>query len=202
MNRKIVIAIGGASGSIYAKLLVEKLAVLNLHDLHIDLIMTENAKINWKLEMSTFEESAIPYKIYANNDFFAPFASGSAGYDAMVLIPSSMGQIGRIANGISDDLITRAADVMLKERRTLILVPREAPYNLIQLRNMTSITEAGGIICPATPSFYSQPKSIDELAMTVVDRVLDLLRIEHRTYRWSTISVSYTHLTLPTSDLV
>ena len=184
MNRKIVIAIGGASGSIYAKLLVEKLAVLNLHDLHIDLIMTENAKINWKLEMSTFEESAIPYKIYANNDFFAPFASGSAGYDAMVLIPSSMGQIGRIANGISDDLITRAADVMLKERRTLILVPREAP---IQLRNMTSITEAGGIICPATPSFYSQPKSIDELAMTVVDRVLDLLRIEHRTYRWSTI---------------
>ena len=105
----------------------------------------------------------------------------------MVLIPSSMGQIGRIANGISDDLITRAADVMLKERRTLILVPREAPYNLIQLRNMTSITEAGGIICPATPSFYSQPKSIDELAMTVVDRVLDLLRIEHRTYRWSTI---------------
>jgi len=187
MNRKIVIAIGGASGSIYAKLLVEKLAALDLQGLHIDLIMTENAKINWKLEMSTFEESAIPYKIYANNDFFAPFASGSAGYDAMVLIPSSMGQIGRIANGISDDLITRAADVMLKERRTLILVPREAPYNLIQLRNMTSITEAGGIICPATPSFYSQPKSIDELAMTVVDRVLDLLRIEHRTYRWSTI---------------
>ncbi len=187
MNRKIVIAIGGASGSIYAKLLVEKLAALDQQDLHVDLIMTENAKINWKLEMSTFEESAIPYKIYANNDFFAPFASGSAGYDAMVLIPSSMGQIGRIANGISDDLITRAADVMLKERRTLILVPREAPYNLIQLRNMTSITEAGGIICPATPSFYSQPKSIDELAMTVVDRVLDLLRIEHRTYRWSTI---------------
>lgn len=184
MKRKIVIAIGGASGSIYARLLLEKLNKLSLTDLHIDLIMSANARINWELEMGTADMSEFPFKIYENNDFFAPFASGSAGYEAMILIPASMGQIGRIASGISEDLTTRTADVMLKERRKLILVPREAPYSLIHLRNMTMITEAGGIICPASPSFYSHPKSIDELAMTIVDRILDLLGIEHRTYRW------------------
>lgn len=185
MNKKIVIALGGASGSIYARLLLEKLEKLSLTELQIDLVMSANARINWELEMGQMDLSVFPYKIYENNDFFAPFASGSAGYEAMVLIPASMGQIGRIAGGISDDLTTRTADVMLKERRKLILVPREAPYNLIHLRNMTIITEAGGIICPASPSFYSHPTTIEELAMTIVDRVLDLLGIEHRTYRWS-----------------
>jgi len=184
MNRKIVIAIGGASGSIYARKLLEKLAILENGDLKVDVIMSDNARINWELEMGPFDNQNFPFKIYKNNDFFAPFASGSAGYDSMILIPASMGQIGRIANGISDDLITRTADVMLKERRKLLLVPREAPYSLIHLRNMTAITEAGGIICPASPSFYSAPTNIEELVLTIVDRILDLIGIEHRTYRW------------------
>ena len=184
MNRKIVIAIGGASGSIYARKLLEKLAILENGDLKVDVIMSDNARINWELEMGPFDNQNFPFKIYKNNDFFAPFASGSAGYDSMILIPASMGQIGRIANGISDDLITRTADVMLKERRKLLLVPREAPYSLIHLRNMPAITEAGGIICPASPSFYSAPTNIEELVLTIVDRILDLIGIEHRTYRW------------------
>lgn len=184
MTKKIVIAIGGASGSIYASLLLKKLEALKSNDLHVDVIMTSNAKINWELEMGKFDEESLPFKIYSNNDFFAPFASGSAGYDSMILIPCSMGQMGRVANGISDDLITRTADVMLKERRQLILVPREAPYSLIHLRNMTSITEAGGIICPASPSFYSGADSIQSLVLTIVDRILDLIGIQHKTFRW------------------
>ena len=99
-------------------------------------------------------------------------------------MPCSMGTLGRIAGGISDDLITRAADVMLKERRQLILVPREMPYHLIHIRNMETITLAGGIICPATPSFYSQPTTIEALVNTVVDRVLDLANLSINTYRW------------------
>ena len=114
----------------------------------------------------------------------APFASGSGDYDIMIIIPCSMGTLGRIAAGISNDLISRAADVVLKERRKLICVVRDTPYNLIHLRNMETITLAGGIICPATPSFYSKPKTIDEVASTVVDRVLDLAGIKIDTYRW------------------
>jgi 4-hydroxy-3-polyprenylbenzoate decarboxylase len=114
----------------------------------------------------------------------APFASGSAGYHALVVIPCSMGTLGRIAAGISDDLITRAADVQLKERRKLILVTRETPLNLIQIRNMATVTEAGGIICPATPSFYSLPTNMEELALTVVHRVVDLLGLNIDSYRW------------------
>ena len=114
----------------------------------------------------------------------APFASGSGDYNIMIIVPCSMGTLGRIAAGISGDLISRAADVVLKERRKLICVVRETPYNLIQLRNMESVTLAGGIICPATPSFYSKPKTIEELAATVIDRVLDLAGIKIDTYRW------------------
>lgn len=186
MKKKIVIAIGGASGSIYARTLLDKLYLLNKAELHIDVVLSANAHINWELEMGPLVPESLHYKIYRNDDFFAPFASGSAGYDAMVLIPASMGQVGRIANGISDDLITRTADVMLKERRRLILVPREAPYSLIHLKNMTVVTEAGGIICPASPSFYSNPRDIAELVMTIADRIIDLLGIDHRTYRWKT----------------
>ena len=115
----------------------------------------------------------------------APFASGSARYGTMIVCPCSMGMLGRIASGISSDLSTRAADVILKERRKLILVLRETPYNLIHINNMKTITEAGGIICPATPSFYSKPASIEELSLTVVDRVLDLAGFDLSTYRWN-----------------
>ncbi|MFC2138288.1 UbiX family flavin prenyltransferase, partial [Bacteroidota bacterium] len=116
----------------------------------------------------------LPFFKYDVNDFFSPAASGSANYDAMIIIPCSMGTLGKIAHGTSDDLIIRAADVMLKEKRKLILVPRETPYNLIHIENMKLITLAGGIICPASPSFYSKPETINDLVDTIVERVLHL----------------------------
>ena len=127
----------------------------------------------------------IPFKFYKKMDFMAPFASGSANYNTMIICPSSMGTMGRIASGISDDLITRAADVILKEKKKLIIVARETPLSLIHINNMKLITQAGGIICPATPSFYSKPKSFEELAATVIDRVLNLADLNHKSYSWS-----------------
>lgn len=180
--RKIVLGIAGSSGSIYAQLLIEKLKTID--NVEVGVVMSPNAKLNWEIEIGAFDESQIPFKIYGKNDFNAPFASGSAKYDTMIICPSSMGVIGRIANGISTDLMTRAADVILKERRRLIVVPREMPYSLIHLRNMTTITEAGGIICPATPSFYSKPQSTNEIVATVVDRVLDLAQFDTPSFRW------------------
>ncbi len=182
MNRKIVIAIGGSSGSIYAKLLMDKLALIK--DIVVGVVMSDNAILNWELEIGKFNADEYPFTFYSKNDFMAPFASGSAQYDTMIICPSSMGLLSRIATGVSGDLTTRAADVILKERRRLIIVPREAPYNLIHLRNMAALTEAGAIICPATPSFYSQPTTLEEICNTVVDRVLDLAKIDVETYRW------------------
>lgn len=182
MNRKIVLAIGGSSGSIYAKLLMDKLA--QTKDVTVGVVMSDNAILNWEIEIGPFDASVYPFTFYKKNDFMAPFASGSAQYETMIICPSSMGLVGRIASGISNDLTTRAADVILKERRKLIIVPRETPYSLIHLKNMTSLTEAGAIICPATPSFYSQPNSLEEICNTVVDRVLDLAGIDIDSYRW------------------
>ncbi len=181
--KKIIIAIGGSSGSIYAKRLMDKLALMD--NIEGGIVMTSNAKVNWELELGNVDDYNFPFKVYDNKDFFAPFASGSSKYDVMVVIPCSMSLLGRIANCTSDDLIGRAADVMMKERRKLIVVPRETPYNLIHLRNMTALTEAGAIICPASPSFYSKPISIDEVVDTVVDRVIDLMGLEVKSYRWS-----------------
>jgi flavin prenyltransferase len=181
--RKIVIAIGGSSGTVYAHSLLKKLSTIN-SQINVGVVMSSNAKINWELEIGPFDENSIPFKIYDPKDFMAPFASGSAKYDTMIVIPASMGLVGRIANGVSEDLMTRAADVMLKERRKLIIVPRETPYSLIHMRNLTTLTEAGAIICPASPSFYSKPQSIDEVIDTVVDRVLDLAGFDFRSYRW------------------
>jgi flavin prenyltransferase len=181
--RKIVVAIGGSSGTVYAKRLLDKLSYYK--DITVGIVMSSNAITNWELEIGKFNPEELPFKRYDKNDFMAPFASGSAQYDTMVLIPSSMGLIGRIATGVSDDLITRAADVVLKERRKLIIVPRETPYNLIHLRNMTQLTEAGAIICPACPSFYSQPETIEALIDTVVDRIIDLMGLPQDTHRWS-----------------
>jgi len=182
--RKIVLAIGGSSGSVYAKRLLEKLSSSSDSPV-VGVVLTDNAKLNWEIELGIFDESLYPFTFYKKNDFSAPFASGSARYDTMIVCPSSMGLIGRIAGGVSDDLITRAADVILKERRKLIVVPRETPYNLIHLRNMTTITEAGGIICPATPSFYHQPTTLVEIVDTVVDRIMDLANLQNDTIRWN-----------------
>lgn len=181
---KILIAITGASGSIYAKNLLRKLSVLNDQWDEIAVVMTENAKTVWQTELGNSAWEGLPYRFYNTNDFSAPFASGSGQYNTMIIIPCSMGTLGRIAGGISNDLITRAADVILKERRKLVCVVRETPYSLIHIRNMETVTLAGGIICPATPSFYSKPSTPDEIAGTVVDRVLDLAGFDISTYRW------------------
>jgi 4-hydroxy-3-polyprenylbenzoate decarboxylase len=183
---KIVVAVTGASGSIYAKILLEKLISLKSQWEDLSIVMTMNAMQVWKTELDNEDYKNLPVKFYSQQDFSAPFASGSGKYNTMIIIPCSMGTLGRIAAGISNDLITRAADVILKERRRLICVARDTPLNLIHIRNMETITLAGGIICPASPSFYSKPKTIDEVAATVVDRVLDLAGIDIKTFRWGT----------------
>lgn len=185
MKKKVVVAITGASGSIYADLLLKKLQGLNQQIAEVGVVMSDNARDVWKFELGNESYQDYPFKIYGKNDFWAPFASGSARFDTMVIVPCSMGTLGRIAAGISNDLTTRAADVILKERRKLILVARDTPLNLIHLRNMQTITEAGGIICPAVPSFYSRPKTIEEVALTVVNRIIDLVGLENESYRWS-----------------
>jgi 4-hydroxy-3-polyprenylbenzoate decarboxylase len=184
MQHKIVIAITGASGSIYAKLLLDKLQGLQSQVAKVGIVMSKNAKEVWETELGNTDFNKYPFNYYEKFDFSAPFASGSAGYNTMIVAPCSMGTIGRIAAGISDDLITRAADVVLKERRKLILMVRETPYNLIHIKNMETVTLAGGIICPATPSFYSRPTTIEQAAATVVDRVIDLAGLKQDSYRW------------------
>lgn len=182
--RKIVIAITGASGSIYARQLLSKLMPLKDQWQELSVVMTDNAKDVWQTELGDKSYESFPVRYFSTNDFMAPFASGSGKYDTMIVIPCSMGTLGRIATGISNDLITRAADVVLKERRKLICVVRDTPYNLIHIRNMETVTLAGGIICPATPSFYSKPQTIEDVAATVVDRVIDLAGLEINTFRW------------------
>ena len=181
---KVVVAITGASGSIYAKLLLEKLLAIKEQWDELAIVMTENARQVWATELGNDGYKNLPLKNYSTTDFTAPFASGSGKFNTMIIIPCSMGTLGRIATGVSNDLITRAADVILKERRKLICVVRDTPYSLIHIRNMETVTLAGGIICPATPSFYSVPKTIDEVAATVVDRVLDLAGFDIKTFRW------------------
>jgi 4-hydroxy-3-polyprenylbenzoate decarboxylase len=187
MPNKIVIAITGASGSIYAKLILDKLVLLNDQYEDVGIIMSKNAKDIWQTELGNDAYNDYPFTIYEKYDFSAPFASGSAKFNSMIVAPCSMGTLGRIAGGISDDLLTRSADVILKERRKLILMVRETPYNLIHIKNMETVTLAGGIICPATPSYYSLPKTIEELASTVVDRVLDLAELNIDSFRWGSI---------------
>jgi len=184
---KIVVSITGASGSIYAKCLLDSFLKLSDQIDSVGIIMSDNAKYVWETELDNKDYTTYPFDFYGKHDFNAPFASGSAQYNTMIVIPCSMGSMGRIAAGISDDLSTRAADVILKERRKLILVARETPYNLIHIKNMETITLAGGIICPATPSFYSKPKTIEEVAYTVVHRILDLAGLDTKknpSYRW------------------
>jgi 4-hydroxy-3-polyprenylbenzoate decarboxylase len=184
ITRKLILAITGASGSIYAVKLLNKLGRIKDPPSEIAVVFSDNAKDIWKHETGSVFIAIPPAKEFDNSNFFVPFASGSCDYDTMIICPASMGILGRIANGTSDDLIARAADVMLKERRRLILVPRETPYNLIHIRNMETLTLAGAVICPATPSFYSKPDSIDELVMTVVDRIITLAGFESSGYRW------------------
>jgi len=177
---KIIVAVSGASGAIYAKRLIKRLSDL---DIEIALTISKNGIDVWKYEL----DEAPPiekFVYYHEKDFNAPFASGSSDYQALVVCPCSMGTLGRIANGVSDSLITRAADVMMKERKKLILVPREMPYNLIHIENMRVLTITGATIIPASPSFYSKPNNITELVDTVIDKILLNLGLNFERYKW------------------
>ena len=184
-QHKLVVAVTGASGALYAKVLFDKLQTLQGQLADAGVVFSPHTKHVWEHELGNREYLNIPFKVYAPMDFTAPFASGSARYNAMIVCPCSMGTLARIATGVSGDLTARAADVILKERRRLILVTRDTPLNLIQLNNMRTVTEAGGIVCPASPSFYSRPDTFEKLAATVIDRVLELAGFEVKTYRWN-----------------
>ena len=181
---KIIVAVTGASGAVYARQTAERLAALDCVE-SVALVLSDCAP-----QVMAHEGVALPdhpkFVCYDNGDLFAPPASGSARYDAMIVVPCSVGTAGRIAAGVSQTLIERAADVMLKERRRLVLVVRETPLSLIHLRNMTALTEAGAVVLPASPSFYSRPADIEDLCRTVTERVLALLGIETQGYEWGT----------------
>jgi len=173
---KLVVAVSGASGAPYAKRLLDFLAAEGqAHGVEVDLVFTETGKQVWKQEIGA--EPAYPFTTWKNRDFTAPFASGSASYDGMAVVPCSAGAMARIAYGVSLDLVGRAADVMLKERRRLILCLRETPISLVHARALAQVIEAGAFVMPASPSFYSKPKDIGELVDTVVARLLDRLGI-------------------------
>ncbi|NOZ47931.1 MAG: UbiX family flavin prenyltransferase [Chlorobi bacterium] len=184
-KHKLIIAVTGASGAIYAKILFDKLSQISNQIEQAGVVFSDNAKSIWEYEIGDKSYEKLPFNKFNRKDFNAPFASGSARYSTMIICPCSMGTMGRIANGISDDLITRAADVILKERRKLILVTRDTPLSLIHLDNMKTISLAGGIICPASPSFYTKPQTIEQLIATVIDRVLDLAGFEIQSNRWN-----------------
>ena len=171
---KLVVAVGGASGAPYARRLLSVLSTQPKDVVEAHLVFSKAAHQVWAEEIGT-PTADLPFKKWDVRDFNAPFASGSAGFSAMVIIPCSMGGLARIAHGISEDLIGRAADVMLKERRKLILVARDTPLSLIHLENMAAVTRAGALVLPAMPSFYGRPRTVEEVLDTVVGRVLDHL---------------------------
>ncbi|EKD50452.1 MAG: 3-polyprenyl-4-hydroxybenzoate decarboxylase [uncultured bacterium] len=168
--KKIVLAITGASGALYAKQFID--FVRPLTEVQLDVVASANGMRIFHDELSLDLGEYWP-RVCANTNFDVPFVSGSACADVMVILPCSMGTLGRIAGGFSNDVITRTADVMLKERKKLILVPREMPFNQIHLKNMLTLDQAGAVILPAMPSFYSCPQTIEALSQTVVTRVLD-----------------------------
>lgn len=184
MKRKIIVAVTGASGSIYAKVLFDKISEIKEQFDEVGVVFSGNAHDIWEYELKQSFEPVFPFRVYEKDDFYAPFASGSSTFDTLIVCPCSMGALGRIANGVSDDLITRSADVMLKERRKLIVVPRETPFSIIHLENMKTITLAGGIVCPAIPSFYSQPHTIEQAVETVVERILNLAGFDIGSFQW------------------
>ena len=177
---KLVVAITGASGSLYAQRLLQLLhndtSAGAPHEVHVAL--SSHAR---EVAQAEVGQLAIPdgFHIHGDTSMQVPYVSGSARFDAMVIIPCSMGTLGRIAHGYSDSAIARAADVFLKEKRPLILVPRETPWNLIQARNVVTLLEAGADIIPAIPSFYHCPATVLDLVDTVVARVLDHLHLDH-----------------------
>lgn len=179
----LLVAVTGASGSIYAQRLLNKLENLAAQTDRVGVIFSKSGKEVWQYELDS-DPSEIPFQLFDNNDFFTPPASGSGRFNAMVIIPCTMGTMASVAHGLADNLISRAADVMLKERRKLVIVPREMPFNLIHIRNMELITLAGGIICPAAPSFYSKPQNVEDAIDTVVNKALQLAGFYFPAFSW------------------
>jgi flavin prenyltransferase len=177
MKRKIVVGVTGASGAPYAKRLLSVLR--KAPDVELGVCASRNAAEVWALECGGDLREAAGERIWAPGDYKAPFASGSAGWHAMAVVPCSMGTAARIAHGISDTLLTRAADVMLKEKRTLVVVPRETPLSVVHLENLGSLARAGAVVLPAMPSFYGKPATLEDAIDTVVGRVLDHLGVAH-----------------------
>jgi flavin prenyltransferase len=178
--RKIVVGVTGASGAPYARRLLALLAerARDRGDVEIGCVLSPTARTVWSLECGGTPED-LGITVYAPGDFGAPFASGSAGWHAMIVVPCSMSAAGRIAHGTGESLLTRAADVMLKERRTLVVVPRETPMSVIHLENLVALARAGALVLPACPSFYGKPRTLGEALDTVVGRMLDHLGVEH-----------------------
>jgi len=183
-RRKIVVGVTGASGAPYARrllsLLVER--AREQRDVELGCVLSATARKVWALECGGAPED-LGISVYAADDFTAPFASGSAGWHAMAVVPCSMSAAGRIAHGTGESLLTRAADVMLKERRTLVVVPRETPMSVIHLENLVTLARAGALVLPACPSFYGKPRTLGDAVDTVVGRVLDHLGLEHELLR-------------------
>ncbi len=178
---KLVLAATGASGTIYLQRLLDQIDASE-HEVH--LVRSKHAR---QVEAQETDGLVVPAGVqeHAENDLNVPFVSGSARFDAMVIAPCSMASLGRIAAGTSDSALLRAADVFLKERRKLILVPRETPWSLIHARNVVTLLEAGAIVLPAIPSFYSRPQSVNEVVDTVVWRIIDQIGLPNpRAYRW------------------
>jgi 4-hydroxy-3-polyprenylbenzoate decarboxylase len=189
-KQKIVVGITGASGAPYAKRLVGLLRErMNAGEIELGVCASQTAPEVWTLECGGEMRDEVGVKLWGGRDYSAPFASGSAGWGAMVIVPCSMSTVAKVAHGMSDTLLTRAADVMLKERRQLILVPRETPLSLIHLENLTQVARAGALVLPAMPSFYGKPQSLDDIIDSVVGRTLDHLGIAHTlSHRWKTPS--------------
>lgn len=185
-NKRLVIGISGASGAPYARRLVQVLSGGEFaFGVQLSLVLSRTAEQVWRHECGGSPRD-LRLPTFADRDYSAPFASGSSAADAMVVVPASMSCIARIAHGISDDLLTRAADVMLKERHKLVLVPREAPYSAIHLENMLTLTRAGAVIVPASPSFYGRPVTLDDAIDSVLARVLDQLGLPNAlSKRWA-----------------
>lgn len=188
MTRKIVLGITGASGAIYARATVDALiAARSKQPIALVAVLSSTAPEVWAHELGGDVREWLASRdvaVFAGRDYSAPFASGSARWDSMAVVPCSMSTVAKVAHGISDDLLSRAADVMLKERRRLILVARETPLSAIHLENMLTVTRAGALVLPATPSFYGRPATVDAVVSTVVSRILDHLDVEHDAPRW------------------
>jgi 4-hydroxy-3-polyprenylbenzoate decarboxylase len=178
-ERRIIVAITGATGAVYGVRLLQRLGATPGVETHLVISDAASLTLHQEVGLQKRDVEALAHVVHKNREIGASVASGSFHTDGMVIAPCSMKTLAAVAHGLSDNLIARAADVVLKERRRLILMVRETPFNLAHLRNMTAVTEMGGIVFPPVPGFYQRPATIDEMVDHTIARVLDLLGIEH-----------------------